>query len=177
MWTILASRSRTENTTTRMNSLDEESLADLLRKVLLIENNDGEDNEEEEIDGLEDLIPYVSGLISSALEEEDGAATAVVEEILDDSMVPFLESVGVPDDRIATAKSAILLAAAATAATTNGNDDNKTSATTTTSTTKLTQDRIVNMSSALHDDYTVQEEENESMWAAGSTQVLSLIHI
>jgi hypothetical protein len=149
-----------------MNSLDEESLADLLSKVLLIDNDNGGD-EEDEIDGLEDLIPYISGLISTQLQEvsaleEDGASG--VEEILDESLVPFLESVGLPEDRIEKAKAAVLVAATATT-TTIGQ-----SSTSTSSTTKLTQDRIVNMSSALHDDYTVQEEENESMWAA-STQV------
>ena len=50
------------------NSLDEESLVDLLSKVLLIEDNgrDEENDENEiEINGLEDLIPYISGLIST----------------------------------------------------------------------------------------------------------------
>ena len=152
-----------------MNSLDEESLADLLSKVLLIEDG----GEEDEIDGLEDLIPYISGLISTQLQEvSDDNDNVAVEEILDESMVPFLESVSVPEDRIAKAKSAILAATTATNSTSSTTTMMGQSSTSTSSTTKLTQDRIVNMSSALHDDYyTVQEEENESMWAAASTQV------
>ena len=56
------------------SSLDEESLVDLLCKVLLIENNDVEeddeiDENEIEINGLEDLIPYISGLVSTQLQE------------------------------------------------------------------------------------------------------------
>ena len=64
MWTRLVEEEQ-RNKTTRMNSLDEESLADLLSKVLLIEDG----GEEDEIDGLEDLIPYISGLISTQLQE------------------------------------------------------------------------------------------------------------
>lgn len=54
------------------SSLDEESLVDLLSKVLLIEDNGGDeenDGNEIEINGLEDLIPYISGLISTQLQE------------------------------------------------------------------------------------------------------------
>ena len=54
------------------SSLDEESLADLLSKLLLIEDNGGDeenDGNEIEINGLEDLIPYISGLISTQLQE------------------------------------------------------------------------------------------------------------
>ena len=54
------------------NSLDEESLVDLLSKVLLIEDNGGDEENDEneiEINGLEDLIPYISGLISTQLQE------------------------------------------------------------------------------------------------------------
>ena len=54
------------------NSLDEESLVDLLSKVFLIEDNGGDeenDGNEIEINGLEDLIPYISGLISTQLQE------------------------------------------------------------------------------------------------------------
>ena len=45
---------------------------DLLSKVLLIEDNGGDeenDGNEIEINGLEDLIPYISGLISTQLQE------------------------------------------------------------------------------------------------------------
>ena len=54
------------------SSLDEESLVDLLGRVLLIEDNGGDeenDGNEIEINGLEDLIPYISGLISTQLQE------------------------------------------------------------------------------------------------------------
>ena len=59
------------------SSFDEESLVDLLWKVLLIEDNGGDeenDGNEIEINGLEDLIPYISGLISTQLQ---GVATKV----------------------------------------------------------------------------------------------------
>ena len=56
------------------SSLDEESLVDLLSKVLLIEDNGGDEENDGnevkiEINGLEDLIPYISGLISTQLQE------------------------------------------------------------------------------------------------------------
>ena len=54
--------------TSSSSSLDEESLVDLLGRVLLIEDNGGDeenDGNEIEINGLEDLIPYISGLIST----------------------------------------------------------------------------------------------------------------
>ena len=44
-----------------MNGFEEEDLVNLLSSVLVI-------NDEEEIDGLEDLIPYISGLISTQLQ-------------------------------------------------------------------------------------------------------------
>ena len=54
------------------SSLDEESLVDLLSKVFLIKDNSGDEENDEneiEINGLEDLIPYISGLISTQLQE------------------------------------------------------------------------------------------------------------
>ena len=56
------------------SSLDEESLVDLLSKVFLIEDNGGDEENDGnevkiEINGLEDLIPYISGLISTQLQE------------------------------------------------------------------------------------------------------------
>ena len=44
------------------SSFDEESLVDLLSRILLIEDNGGDeenDGNEIEINGLEDLIPYI----------------------------------------------------------------------------------------------------------------------
>ena len=103
-----------------MMGLEEEDLVDLLSSVLVI-------NDEEEIDGLEDLIPYISGLISTQLQELEVGDTSAAEEILEESMVPFLDSVGLPDDRIQTAVTAILERLQTTATTvkatanTNGN--------------------------------------------------------
>lgn len=90
---------------------NEDDLVALLSGVLLVDL-------EEEIDGLdEDLVQYIAGLVSTQLQEtstntNDGD-TSAEEEILDESMVPFLESVGCPSGLIEKAKSAVLDQAAA----------------------------------------------------------------
>jgi len=162
------------------DGLDEEDLANLLSDVLLSTDADDADDE---IDGLEDLIPYISGLLSTQLQElelenkNNDNNEDMIHELLEESMIPFLESVELPMDRIQKAKEAIVEHVR------NGGkkskEDTATAAATTTSstttTTKLSQDRIVNMSSALQGNNTLnfedmQETENESMWAKG-TQV------
>jgi ABC-type Mn2+/Zn2+ transport system ATPase subunit len=83
-----------------MTSWTEEDLIEILGGILL---ND------EEIDGLDDdLVAYLSGLLSTELSEDPGQA----QDILDESMIPFLESVGCPSKLMEKAKAAILAKAA-----------------------------------------------------------------
>lgn len=150
---------------------DEEKVAELLNEVLLT-NND----EEEEVDGLEDVIPYIAGVVTTQFEEElggdstNGPAAAALTEILDDSMVPFLESSGVSSIKIEKAKAAILEGFTIHNSTaSNGNTATDISATTTAAATtqRLSKDRVVNMSSALDTDLNFDEHvENDSMWAS-----------
>jgi ABC-type Mn2+/Zn2+ transport system ATPase subunit len=84
-----------------MTSWTEDDLIEILGGILL--------NHDEEIDGLDDdLVAYLSGLLSTELSEDPGQA----EDILDESMLPFLESVGCPSNLMEKAKAAILAKAA-----------------------------------------------------------------
>jgi len=151
------------------DGFDEEELVNLLSDVLL-------NTDDEEIDGLEDLIPYISGLLSTQLQELENSDDDDINEILEESMIPFLESVELPMDRIQKAKEAIVEHVLNGGKNSKSSDTVATSATAsiTSTTTKLSQDRIVNMSSALQGNTLnfedMQETENESMWAKG-TQV------
>ena len=147
---------------------DEEKVAELLNEVLLTDND-----EEEEVDGLEDVIPYIAGVVTTQFEEElgsDGPEAAALTEILDDSMVPFLESSGVSSIKIEKAKAAILDGFTIHNRTgSNGSTSTATTTATTTTTTtqRLSKDRVVNMSSALDTDLNFDEHvENDSMWAS-----------
>ena len=149
---------------------DEEKVAELLNEVLLTDND-----EEEEVDGLEDVIPYIAGVVTTQFEEElgsdstNGPEAAALTDILDDSMVPFLESSGVSSSKIEKAKAAILEGFTIhTRTARNGNTATEISATPTTTTTqRLSKDRVVNMSSALDTDLNFDEHvENDSMWAS-----------
>lgn len=118
----------------------EEDLIATLSDVLL----------KEEIEGLDDdLVAYISGLLSTQLDSNSDSC----EEILEESMVPFLESVGCPEIFVEEAKTAIISQAkeAATAA----------DAAPTNEARKLKQG-IVNMSSDL--TTTSDEESNTFLW-------------
>jgi flagellar biosynthesis GTPase FlhF len=135
-----------------MYDLDEEDIVNLLSSVLKA-------NDEEEIDGLEEILPYVSGLISTRLQEIGEGDQSEVDEILEESMVPFLDSVGVPSELIQSAVTAIQNRIQTTASTdtttTNVNLDK---------TQKLAQG-IVNMSSVLHEQTNDNDDGDESMWS------------
>jgi hypothetical protein len=102
-----------------MSSSDwnEDDLAELLGGVLL--GGDEDVAERQHIDGLdEDLVAYIAGLLSTQLQESSSSSggsnlgnasdTSAEEEVLNESMVPFLDSVGCPGDLIEGAKNAIL---------------------------------------------------------------------
>ena len=94
-----------------MSSISEEELVSLLSGVLL----------KDEIDGLdEDLVQYIAGLLSTQFQEQ--SSSDGIEEILDESMIPFLDSVGCPSELQEQTKSILLKigekAASTTSATT-----------------------------------------------------------
>jgi hypothetical protein len=77
-------------------TLSEEELSEALSGVLLKDDVD--------VDGLdEDLVAYIAGLVSSQI--EDGNS---IDAALEESMVPFLDSVGCPPDLVDSAKAIIL---------------------------------------------------------------------
>jgi hypothetical protein len=136
-----------------MYDLDEGDIVVLLSSVL--EANDGE------IDGLGDILPYVSGLISTGLQEIEGEDQFEIDAILEENMVPFLDSVGVPSELIQDAVTAVQ----------NLIQTIKGSATQTTDvnmgqTKKLTQG-LVNMSSVLQEQANGNDDGDESMWSTG----------
>jgi ATP-binding cassette, subfamily F, member 3 len=74
----------------------EEDLVSMLSGVLL--------QDDQAVDGLdEDLVQYIAGLLSTQLQEGSD-----IEEILEESMVPFLDSVGCPSDLVEQVKTVIL---------------------------------------------------------------------
>jgi hypothetical protein len=117
----------------------EEELVTKLSSVLL----------KDEIDGLdEDLVAYLSGLVFELLlEAKDEESTR---DILDESMVPFLDSVECPPELVEAAKEAILskahIAVVLSSAAEGG--------------AKKLKQGIVNMSSTLTDH-------SEDMWGTG----------
>jgi hypothetical protein len=122
-----------------MTSWSEDVLIETLSGVLL----------KDEIEGLdEDLVAYMSGLLSTLL--ADNPSDCV--EILDESMLPFLESVGCPLELIDEAKAAVLSKAVAAMVEPAS-----------TGTRKL-QQGIVNMSSTLSEQS--NEESNRYLWGA-----------
>lgn len=123
---------------------EEEELATTLGRVLL----------KDEVDGLdEDLVAYIAGLLSSQLED---SASESCEEILDESMIPFLDSVACPAELVAEAKKAILDQASESSAGAKSNSNS--------GTRKLRQG-IVSMSSALSEQ--AEDEANRYLWGAG----------
>jgi ATP-binding cassette subfamily F protein 3 len=123
-----------------MSSWTEENLRSTLSDVLLKENIDGLD---------EDLVVYISGLLASQL-EDNGSESC--EDILEETMVPFLDSVACPAELVEEAKTAILSNVKTTEATAHEASSG---------TQKLKQG-IVNMSSTLTEQS--DEEANRYLW-------------
>ena len=136
-----------------MYALHEEDLVKTLGEVLLTENG-------EEIDGLEEILPYVSGLISTRMQEIEEGGAPDIDEILEESMVPFLDSVGVPTELIQAAGTAIKSRIETTASTTATIDVNLGQ------TQKLTQGLV--MSSVLQEQTNDNDGGDESMWSKGA---------
>lgn len=123
-----------------MSSWTEENLRSTLSDVLLKENIDGLD---------EDLVVYISGLLASQL-EDNGSESC--EDILEETMVPFLDSVACPAELVEEAKTAILSNVMTTKATAHEASSG---------TQKLKQG-IVKMSSTLTEQS--DEEANRYLW-------------
>ena len=135
-----------------MYDVEEDELVKLLNSVL---------GGEEEIDGLEEILPYVSGLVATRLQELEKGASSEVENILEETMVPFLDSVGVPPKLIQKAVIAIqnkIQTIASTGTTTSSMNLNQTN--------KLAQG-VVTMSSVLQEQSNDGDDDDESMWSTG----------
>ena len=138
-----------------MNPLEEEDLVDLLRSVLV-------ENDEEQNDELEELLPYISGLLATQLQELEGGDESVVEEILEESMIPFLDSVGVPTELIQAVATAIQKKVQSTVPTVTEKADVDVG-----QIQKLTQG-VVNMSSVLYEQTNGEDDNDESMWSTNA---------
>ena len=124
----------------------EEELVSTLSGVLL---------KDEEIDGLdEDLVAYISGLISTQLLDAKDEETA--REILEESMIPFLDSVECPPELIQAAMDTILSKAGEAV---------MSSAAETTGARKLKQG-VIQMSSTL----TGQDDDEGNRYTWGTTE-------
>jgi hypothetical protein len=88
-----------------MDTIVEEKLVQTLSNVLL-------ENDHDEIDGLDvDLITYVSGMLASKILEEDDEHDDTDEKqqlIIDEVLLPFLESVACPETLCKLANDAVL---------------------------------------------------------------------
>lgn len=137
----------------------EEELITTLSKVLLLQDST--------IDGLdEDLVAYISGLLSTQLADAHDEASVL--EVLEESMVPFLESVDCPNELTLAAKNAILSQQhAAISSNSHNNHSNAAHDTTTVdhSGARKLKQGIVQMSSTLSDQ--VQEDANSFLWGSG----------
>ena len=137
-----------------MCSLGEDDIVSLLSNVLVQHDDD-------EIDGLDEIMPYVSGLVSTQLQEIEGSDLSEVDDILEETMVPFLESVGVPTESVEAAVTAIkqkIQTITSTAKISTNVDSSQT--------LKLAQG-IVNMSSVLQEQNNDDDDGEESMWSTG----------
>ena len=80
-----------------MSSLEEE-LCQTLSRVLLSSGD--------EVDGLdEDLMEYISGMLAAKVQEEEDALD--VQEVMDEVLVPFLDSVACPEELQTKAQEAV----------------------------------------------------------------------
>ena len=134
-----------------MYDLSEEEIVSALSEVLKIDD-------EEEIDGLDEILPYVSGLLSTRLQELEFGDAPDVDEILEESMIPFLESVGVPAESIEAAKTAMKNRIESTASTATATVDTNPG-----QAQKLTQS--LTMSSVLQEQTNDRDDGDESMWS------------
>jgi ATP-binding cassette subfamily F protein 3 len=126
-----------------MSQWTEESLTTTLSEVLLKKDIDGLD---------EDLVAYISGLLATQLGENDQSCG----ELLEETLFPFLESLGISDDDkdvfMKDAEAAISKKEAGTS-------------TSVTAAPRKLRQGIVNMSSTLTDQS--EEETNQLLWGSG----------
>jgi hypothetical protein len=122
-----------------MSNWIEEDLVATLSGVLLKDDIEGLD---------EDLVAYISGLLSTQLQDSNSESC---EDILEESMIPFLDSVACPAHLVEEAKTAILSKVKVTVADPAPSSETR----------KLKQG-IVNMSSTL--TKLSDEESNRYLW-------------
>lgn len=155
---------------------DEDELVDLLSSVLL--NNDN--NDDDEIDGLdEDLMRYISGLLSTQLQDfVDGSGSDPennnnIDSILDEALVPFLDSVACPSELIERAKDAVVQEARKKAqSASNGNASGTSKNNRGTDSLKLRQG-MVTMSSTLSEELS---EGDRYMWGTDGVGDMKKLH-
>lgn len=137
----------------KQHTWTEDELVETLGCVLL------SDAKEPIIDGLDgDLVAYLAGLTVTQLVDAPDEDSA--KEILEESMVPFLESVACPPELIQSAMTAILTKVKEAEASSQIQDSSETGD----GTRKLRQG-IVQMSSTLADQD--DDEANRYMWGTG----------
>jgi hypothetical protein len=139
----------------KQHAWTEEELVETLGSVLLT------DAQESIVDGLDsDLVAYLAGLTVTQLVDAPNEESA--KEILEESMVPFLESVACPPELIQSAMTAILVKVKEAA--TSSSSQRFQDADAGDGTRKLKQG-IVQMSSTLTEQE--DEEANRYMWGTG----------
>ena len=137
--------------------IEEEELVSLLSGVLL-------DSNEEEVDGLdEDLIQYIAGSLATQFQESND-----VEDVIEESMIPFLDSVSCPSHLVEKAKQAIVDrtnngSTSSQQHALNGDDHNGGGA-------KKLKQGLVNMSSTLS-ELSANDQATNTMWTTGNEQM------
>lgn len=139
-------------------AVSEERLNETLSKVLL----------EQEIDGLdEDLVSYMAGMLASKVLEDEGDEDATAEGAVEEVLVPFLESVGCPEEITASAKQLVMELLQEEAYSSANNDNNGVSyAAANSGATRKLRQGIVNMASDISGggNSAAEEDANRFLW-------------
>ena len=147
-----------------MTTLTEDDLSAALSSVLL----------KDEVEGLdEDLVAYISGLLATQFAEDISytISSEKCEEMMEESMIPFLESVGCPSNLVEDAKQ-IIISKATTSAGNEGPSSKPLSSSSSSNTApRKLQQGIVNMASTLSEQAADDEESNKLLWGTGGNIV------
>lgn len=134
-------------------AVNEEKLTEVLSEALLGKDIDGLD---------EDLVAYMAGMLASKVLEDEGDSDATAEEAVDEVLVPFLESVGCPEDVTDNAKQMAVEVLKKEDPNVNGAGG---TADATAGTTRKLKQGIVNMSSNLSAPGSAADEDaNRYLW-------------
>lgn len=147
--------------------LTEDDLCEALRGVLL--KDDATTNDIEGLD--EDLVAYISGLLATQFAEDptlssfsgdDGDDSNKCDEMMEESMIPFLESVGCPTELIEEAKQMIISKVKEVATNVASSSIPISSSS---NTTRKLQQGMVNMSSTLSEQSSENDDANRFLWS------------